>query len=73
MNAKPSTPQPLPAGAADVLAARPVSHWSAWRGVIDCYARYLPVSAATPVITLQEGNTPLIRADNFVQSLGVHI
>ncbi|MEK7685685.1 MAG: threonine synthase [Verrucomicrobiota bacterium] len=73
MNAKPSTPQPLPAGAADVLAARPVSHWSAWRGVIDCYARYLPVSAATPVITLQEGNTPLIRADNFVQSLGGHI
>jgi threonine synthase len=41
-----------------------------WRGVIDRYARYLPVTSATPVISLNEGNTPLIRADNFVQSIG---
>jgi len=39
-------------------------------GVIARYARYLPVSDATPVVTLNEGNTPLIRADNFVEAIG---
>src|SRR2546425_13143875 len=43
---------------------------SGWQGVIARYARYLPVSDATPVITLNEGNTPLIRADNFVAAIG---
>src|SRR6266516_5518691 len=43
---------------------------SGWQGVIARYARYLPVSDATPVITLNEGNTPLIRADNFVAAMG---
>ena len=31
-----------------------------WRGVIEAYRAYLPVSPKTPVITLLEGNTPLI-------------
>lgn len=31
-----------------------------WRGLIEEYREYLPVSAKTPVVTLQEGNTPLI-------------
>ena len=37
-----------------------------WQGVIHRYAEYLPVSEATPVVTLNEGNTPLISAQNFV-------
>ena len=41
-----------------------------WNGVIEHYARFLPVTDATPVISLSEGNTPLIRADNFVAALG---
>jgi threonine synthase len=41
-----------------------------WNGVIQQYARYLPVTDATPVITLDEGNTPLIRVDNFVEAIG---
>ncbi|MCI0533660.1 MAG: threonine synthase, partial [Verrucomicrobiales bacterium] len=41
-----------------------------WSGVIEQYARYLPVSDRTPVITLNEGNTPLIRAENFVEAIG---
>jgi threonine synthase len=41
-----------------------------WPGVIAHYARYLPVSDATPIITLNEGNTPLIRVDNFVEAIG---
>src|SRR5437867_3550950 len=44
--------------------------WRRWPGVIAHYARYLPVSDATPIVTLNEGNTPLIRADNFVEALG---
>src|SRR5947207_7580248 len=43
---------------------------SGWQGVIARYARYLPGSEATPVVTLNEGNTPLIRADNFVAAIG---
>lgn len=31
-----------------------------WQGLIETYRSYLPVSDATPVITLLEGNTPLI-------------
>jgi threonine synthase len=33
-----------------------------WRGLINAYRQYLPVTDATPVITLNEGNTPLIPA-----------
>jgi threonine synthase len=41
-----------------------------WRGVIEAYRQWLPVSDSTPVVSLNEGNTPLIRVDNFVRSLG---
>ncbi|MEA2703194.1 MAG: hypothetical protein QOD63_1139, partial [Actinomycetota bacterium] len=30
-----------------------------WRGVIEEYREFLPVTADSPVITLQEGATPL--------------
>src|SRR5437763_16950948 len=40
-----------------------------WPGVIHRYAEFLPVSEATPVVTLNEGNTPLIRAQNFVEAI----
>ncbi len=33
-----------------------------WTGLIEHYREYLPVSAKTPVVTLYEGNTPLIPA-----------
>jgi threonine synthase len=33
-----------------------------WRGLIEAYRDRLPVTAATPVITLYEGNTPLVPA-----------
>src|SRR5438067_3328812 len=42
----------------------------AWPGVIEMYREYLPVTDATPIVTLLEGNTPLIRADNFVAAIG---
>src|SRR6476659_5616296 len=40
-----------------------------WPGVIVHYAHFLPVNAASRVVTLNEGNTPLIRVDNFVGAI----
>ena len=36
-----------------------------WRGVIEEYRRFLPVTNATPVVTLREGDTPLLRAERL--------
>ncbi len=33
-----------------------------WKGLIDKYREFLPVSDKTPIVTLNEGNTPLIRS-----------
>src|SRR5215211_7318680 len=38
-----------------------------WRGLIHQFREYLPVSDATPVITLHEGNTPLIHAPRLAE------
>ena len=46
------------------------SQGNRWRGVIHAYRAHLPVSDATPVVSLNEGNTPLVRADNFVRAIG---
>jgi threonine synthase len=43
----------------------------AWQGLIHAYREFLPVGESTPVITLSEGNTPLIRADRLRQMLGL--
>lgn len=40
-------------------------------GVIRRYKDYLPVSANTPMITLGEGDTPLVRSLNLEKNLGV--
>ena len=42
----------------------------AWRGVIEQYRKFLPVTVKTPVISLHEGGTPLIRAHNLEAHLG---
>ena len=42
-----------------------------WPGLIRKYGEYLPVSARTPVVTLLEGNTPLIPLDNLRARLGL--
>jgi threonine synthase len=40
-----------------------------WQGVINQYRSFLPITDATPVVTLNEGNTPLIRARNLERKL----
>lgn len=42
-----------------------------WNGIIDCYRTYLPVSEKTPVITLNEGNTPLVFAPHIAKLCNV--
>jgi threonine synthase len=42
----------------------------AWPGVIRRYASHLPVGPETPVVTLLEGNTPLIPIPGFVSAIG---
>jgi threonine synthase len=44
-----------------------------WRGLIDAYRDRLPVSDATPVITLHEGNTPLVPAPVLTQRTGANV
>jgi threonine synthase len=43
----------------------------AWPGVIEAFRDRLPVTAATPVITLLEGNTPLLEAPRLASRAGV--
>ena len=40
-----------------------------WRGVIEEYRKFLPVTDRTPVVTLCEGNTPLIRATRLAKRI----
>jgi len=44
-----------------------------WRGVIEEYRDFLPVTEKTPVCTLLEGNTPLIYAQGLSENLGLRI
>lgn len=41
-----------------------------WPGLIETYRSYLPVTEQTPVVTLLEGNTPLIPAPAIAQIIG---
>jgi threonine synthase len=41
-----------------------------WKGLIETYRAYLPVTQATPVVTLREGNTPLIPAPAIAAEIG---
>ncbi len=45
----------------------------AWRGLIEEYRDHLPVSAATPVVSLHEGNTPLLPAPRLSERVGADV
>ncbi|HBB36077.1 MAG TPA: threonine synthase [Cyanobacteria bacterium UBA9273] len=50
---------------AEVAPHRPV-----WPGLIETYRPYLPVTDSTPVVTLLEGNTPLIPVPTIAKAIG---
>lgn len=41
-----------------------------WKGLLKEYKSYLPINDKTPLITLNEGNTPLIKAEKIGEKLG---
>jgi len=43
-----------------------------YEGLIKKYAKFLPVSDKTPVITLNEGDTPLVSAKNLAKKIGIN-
>ncbi len=45
----------------------------AWRGVIEEYRPFLPVSPDTPVVTLLEGGTPLLPAPRLSDRVGARV
>ena len=44
-----------------------------WRGLIEEYRSFLPVSDETPVVTLMEGGTPLIPAPRLSERVGATV
>lgn len=44
-----------------------------WRGVIEEYRDRLPVTGATPVVSLREGGTPLVYACSLSETLGCEV
>ncbi|SMB98281.1 L-threonine synthase [Thermanaeromonas toyohensis ToBE] len=44
-----------------------------WPGVLTAYKEFLPVTEKTPLITLLEGNTPLIPAGRLSRELGLRL
>ena len=44
-----------------------------WPGLIEHYRAFLPVTESTPVVTLNEGNTPLVESPALGERLGTNI
>ncbi|GIP01470.1 threonine synthase [Paenibacillus lautus] len=44
-----------------------------YEGLLQTYREYLPVNERTPLLTLKEGNTPLIKAVNLSEELGIDL
>ena len=44
-----------------------------WRGVIEEYRAWLPVTEATPVVTLREGGTPLVPSEVLSEDTGCEV
>ena len=42
-----------------------------YRGLLDRYRHRLPISDSTPVVSLYEGNTPLLQLQNIPRDSGV--
>lgn len=51
------------------MNAKPIR--PSWPGIIEVYREFLPISAGAPVITLLEGNTPLVSAPHICAQTGV--
>ncbi|WP_078429991.1 threonine synthase [Alkalihalobacterium alkalinitrilicum] len=46
---------------------------SQWKGLLEEYKQFLPVNENTPMLSLREGNTPLIPLENLSKEWGVDV
>ncbi|MCD8509418.1 MAG: threonine synthase [Bacillus sp. (in: Bacteria)] len=44
-----------------------------WRGLLQEYREFLPVTEATPLVSLQEGNTPLVFLERLSEAWGIEL
>src|SRR5690606_22926923 len=44
-----------------------------WPGLIEQYKEWLPVTEATPALTLQEGNTPLVHLETLSEQWRIEL
>ncbi|WHZ02126.1 threonine synthase [Neobacillus sp. YX16] len=44
-----------------------------WPGLIEAYKEFLPVNHETPMLTLNEGNTPLVKLERLSKELDVEL
>ena len=44
-----------------------------WTGLINHYREFLPVTDKTPIVTLHEGNTPLILSEDLTKAIGLSV
>lgn len=44
-----------------------------WKGLLHQYKEFLPVTEETPMLTLHEGNTPLIHLPYLSEELGINL
>lgn len=44
-----------------------------WKGIIEEYREFFPVTDRTPVVSLLEGNTPLVKAVNLPRRLNIDL
>ncbi|MFC1668406.1 threonine synthase [Chlamydiota bacterium] len=44
-----------------------------WHGIISQYRDFLPVTQKTPIVTLLEGNTPLVQAQNLSKEINANV
>lgn len=67
------TPVALTVSAANSPALNNPVGRQPWPGLIEAYRQYLPVTDTTPVVTLLEGNTPLIPVPAIAQIVGKQV
>jgi len=49
---------------------RPNYRKKRWPGLIKAYKQYLPITSNTPIVSLNEGNTPLIYSESISKLIG---
>jgi threonine synthase len=60
-------------GSTGRLGTSPATGAHQWRGLIEEYRSRLPVSDSTPVVTLREGGTPLVRSEPLSAETGCDV